>query len=194
MFPDFRKSWEPHLSQKDIRVSVVLVVTSMREWLCAGLNCLCVDAWTVMSVQGLRLWSLESGFEVWDCVELQQLEQSPEGELGKWSQKLPSKDSLRDRDRGWPWPQHVISRCILMLFLCASLLYIITKIILCLYKRVCSIKHRKQRWHSHTAHHSYYNTKLLSNCAPPHQYALQDTHGKLPWRCPIVVLASWWVF
>lgn len=120
---------------------------SSRLWrLCwSGLSRLCVDAWTVMSAHGLRLWSVKSGYEVWDRVELRQLEQSPEGELGKWPQNLPREDSERDRDRGQPWLQHVISGCILMLFLCASLLYVITKIILCLCEcvRVCSIKHRK---------------------------------------------------
>lgn len=45
-----------------------------------------------MSAHGPLLRSLKSGSEVWDRVERRQLEQSPEGELGKQpqNQKPPS--------------------------------------------------------------------------------------------------------
>lgn len=51
-----------------------------------------------MSAHGLRLWSAKSRFEVWDRVVLQQLEQTPEGELGKWPQVL--KGLREETERG----------------------------------------------------------------------------------------------
>lgn len=41
---------------------------------------------------------------VWDRVALQQLEESPEGELGMWPQYWE-----RERERRQPGPQHVLS-------------------------------------------------------------------------------------
>lgn len=43
-----------------------------------------VSAWAAALVSEVRV-------EVWDCVELQQLEQTPEGELGKWPQISPQR-------------------------------------------------------------------------------------------------------
>ena len=49
----------------------------------------------------------------------------------------PQRTPGRDGERGRPWLQPVISGCIVMLFLCASLFYVITKIILCQWDCVC---------------------------------------------------------
>lgn len=87
--------------QQCVCVSVVSAVTSLQACVCAGLGCLCVDAQAVMSAH--RAAAVVSGDEVeaWDHVELQQLEPTPKGELGKWPQTSPQR-TQQDTDRGRP--------------------------------------------------------------------------------------------
>lgn len=146
---------------------VVLAVTSLQEQVRASFSRQCVgrldsDVSTQTVACCQRSWALRFG-TMRSCSSWNSL---PEGELGKWPQNLPLRTwTERAKERGWPWLQHVISRRILMLVLRASLLYVITKIILC--QCVCNVKHRKQCWRSHTTHHSNYNAKLHSNCTLP---------------------------
>lgn len=121
-------------------VSVVLAMTSLLDCVCAGLSFLCVCAtgqWCQYTVCSRGQWSR---VEVWDCVELQQLEQTPKGELRKQLHPHPptteQEADTGDDPNGSMLLVDALWGCSLLL--CATLLYIITKIILCLFVYVCA--------------------------------------------------------
>lgn len=102
------KLWEHYLPLGNIHVSLVLAVTSSRECVCAGLRFLCV-----MSAH--RLWSAKSResskAEVWNWMDLRQLEPNPGGRAEKVATKILPKAST-ERRRGESDPDSDVQRII----------------------------------------------------------------------------------
>lgn len=144
----------PNMPPRENYNSEALGTTTSTEWhqcLCISsflwrlcrtayvLVCLCVDARTVMSALCGCGCGQQSWVEVWAWAELQQLELTPMGELGKWPQTSPQRTERESEIGDDP-------ECSMLLvdalwccspFLRATLFYVVTKIILCLCDCVC---------------------------------------------------------
>ncbi len=186
-----QRPWELQLPQRDINVSAL---SSWLWRLCRSAYVLvwaelCVDA--VVSDVSARAAAVvsEVRVEVWDSVELQQLEQTPRGELGKWPQTSPQR-TQRDTEIGDDPDYSMLLADVLWccsLFLCATLLYVVAKIILCLYDCVCecvcvcvslSTGSCGDALTPPTIYITMESPSYWATVPPFH--AIQHTHGKLP--------------
>lgn len=143
MWTTTERPWELQLSQRVISVSVCHWSWPWR--LCRSVHVLVQASCALM----LGRWCQHTGcsrgqwsrVEVWDCAALQQLEKTPGGELRKRPQTSPQR-TQRDTQIGDDPACSMLLVDVLWccsLVLCATLLCVVTKIVLCLYDcaRVC---------------------------------------------------------